>query len=281
MAFTRKVAGEIIEVTDLNQLIEAWEGDAASGEPLNLTEVTHETKYGLDVRNKHATGGLIGRFRNHLNVVLLELLENSLAIGKNVTCTAGVTLDGVDVGAHVHTGAAGDGEIISHTALSSIGTMTHAELETVLGAAGTMPIGGIIMWSGAVVDIPVGWALCNGTGGTPDLRGKFVIGAGGAYAVAAAGGAATVNANHTHAISIPTNAAGTHAHNMPAIYATSYQIGSPGNHGGLISYTDSNTDTAGAHSHTAAGTSNASTTLTTLATLPPYYALCYIMHITV
>lgn len=38
------------------------------------------------------------------------------------------------------------------------------------------PVGGICMWSGDVDDIPVGWSLCDGTGTTPDLRGRFVIG---------------------------------------------------------------------------------------------------------
>lgn len=37
----------------------------------------------------------------------------------------------------------------------------------------------IVIWSGAVVDIPAGWALCDGNNGTPDLRDKLVIGAGG------------------------------------------------------------------------------------------------------
>jgi hypothetical protein len=34
--------------------------------------------------------------------------------------------------------------------------------------------GGIIIWSGDVA--PEGWALCDGTNGTPDLRGRFVLG---------------------------------------------------------------------------------------------------------
>jgi hypothetical protein len=33
------------------------------------------------------------------------------------------------------------------------------------------------MWSGTVATIPTGWALCDGTGGTPDLRDKFIVGA--------------------------------------------------------------------------------------------------------
>lgn len=42
-----------------------------------------------------------------------------------------------------------------------------------------VPSGSIIMYHGAT--IPSGWALCNGQNGTPDLRDKFVVGAGGIY----------------------------------------------------------------------------------------------------
>lgn len=41
---------------------------------------------------------------------------------------------------------------------------------------GTTPKGGIILWSGSASAIPDGWALCNGANGTPDLRGRFVVG---------------------------------------------------------------------------------------------------------
>ncbi len=50
------------------------------------------------------------------------------------------------------------------------GTLTA---NTVVGY-GTIPVGGIIMWSGTTA--PDGWALCNGANGTPDLRGRFVVG---------------------------------------------------------------------------------------------------------
>lgn len=36
----------------------------------------------------------------------------------------------------------------------------------------------ICLWSGAIVDIPFGWALCDGSLGTPDLTDRFVLGAG-------------------------------------------------------------------------------------------------------
>jgi microcystin-dependent protein len=34
----------------------------------------------------------------------------------------------------------------------------------------------VLIWGGNLNDIPNGWALCNGTNDTPDLRGRFVLG---------------------------------------------------------------------------------------------------------
>jgi hypothetical protein len=49
--------------------------------------------------------------------------------------------------------------------------------------AAPIPKGGIIMWSGAVNNIPIGWRLCNGVSvngvDVPDLRERFIVGAGG------------------------------------------------------------------------------------------------------
>ena len=61
-------------------------------------------------------------------------------------------------------------------------SQTNAQLlADSLGTAstGTVPIGGIILWSGTVEQINnlPGWALCNGVNGTPDLRNRFVVGA--------------------------------------------------------------------------------------------------------
>lgn len=41
----------------------------------------------------------------------------------------------------------------------------------------TVPTGAIMMWSGTIANIPTGWALCNGQNGTPDLQGRFIVGA--------------------------------------------------------------------------------------------------------
>jgi hypothetical protein len=42
----------------------------------------------------------------------------------------------------------------------------------------SIPTGVIVMWSGTIANIPTGWALCNGSNGTPDLRSRFIVGAG-------------------------------------------------------------------------------------------------------
>ena len=47
-----------------------------------------------------------------------------------------------------------------------------------IGAA-NLAVGSIIMYYGNLSDLPSGWAVCDGLNGTPDLRDKFVIGAGG------------------------------------------------------------------------------------------------------
>ncbi len=51
--------------------------------------------------------------------------------------------------------------------------------------------GVIVMWSGSSATIPSGWALCDGTNGTPDLRDRFVVGAESSYEVGATGGASS------------------------------------------------------------------------------------------
>jgi len=55
-------------------------------------------------------------------------------------------------------------------------------------SSSTSDAGIIVMWSGAIDAIPSGYALCDGTEGRPDLRDRFIVGAGNAYNVADTGG---------------------------------------------------------------------------------------------
>jgi hypothetical protein len=44
---------------------------------------------------------------------------------------------------------------------------------------GSVPVGGIIMWSGSIASIPASWAFCDGSSNAPgpDLRNTFIVGA--------------------------------------------------------------------------------------------------------
>ena len=70
-------------------------------------------------------------------------------------------------------------------------TAPNVAVKGAVEGKGVIPIGGIVIWSGAVNQIPSGWALCNGSDGTPDLRDRFVVGAGSGYKLSGKGGEVT------------------------------------------------------------------------------------------
>ena len=165
------------------------------------------------------------------------------------------------------------------TAAAGTNTTQIATTAFVTTAAATrIPAGVIVMWSGSVASIPAGWLLCNGTSGTPDLRDRFVVGAGSIYTPGNTGGSSdAVVVSHTHTAS--TTNAGTHNHNIEVgSYGGGPLTGEvQGSLGGPIAY-QTNTNkifTAGDHNH--AVTVNASGVSGTNANLPPYFALAYIM----
>lgn len=63
---------------------------------------------------------------------------------------------------------------------------------TISGKFNLLPKGSIIMWFGKENDIPDGWAICNGkkvnSVETPDLRNRFIVGAGDDYSLKRTGG---------------------------------------------------------------------------------------------
>jgi hypothetical protein len=158
---------------------------------------------------------------------------------------------------------------------AAAGTNTTQIATTAFVAAALIPAGVIVMWSGSIATIPSGWLLCNGSSGTPDLRDRFVVGAGTTYAVAATGGSANaVVVSHTHTA---TSTDSGHTHN--AITQTNGGSSSGAQYANSFSGTDNTTSTAMIQT----GTANITTTVATAgvsgtnANLPPYYALAYIM----
>ena len=147
-----------------------------------------------------------------------------------------------------------------------------------------VPPGAIIMWSGSVNDIPVGWALCDGQNGTPDLRDRFIVGAGGSYNVGNTGGSNTVTLttsqipSHSHgAGTLKTDTTGSHSHGYWEYEGTRTAAGLVGGYLWGSSYEQ--TSTAGAHSHTISGNTASTGGGQAHENRPPYYALCFIMKL--
>lgn len=118
------------------------------------------------------------------------------------------------------------------------------------------PVGTIVIWSGTVDDIPTGWHLCDGTDGTPDLRDKFVLGAGENHPVNDKGG--------SEEVVLTLEQMPRHSHGIQASSSS-----------GTLSYVRSNL---------ASGLDYyAVTTYSGLSephpNMPPYYSLCYIMKL--
>jgi hypothetical protein len=164
---------------------------------------------------------------------------------------------------------------------SDVTIQTYDNLYGIIGAtppaATPIPAGGIFLWSGSIGSIPAGYVLCNGSNGTPDLRDRFVVGAGSTYSVDGTGGSANaIVVSHTHtatSTSVVTDPGHNHTYNGTT--APPYQAG--GN--AVFSPTSGiNTSTATTGITVATTTTNATAgTSGTNANLPPYFALCYIM----
>jgi hypothetical protein len=148
-------------------------------------------------------------------------------------------------------------------------TVTPAQLNS------PVPVGVILMWSGSRAAIPAGYTLCNGTTVTgtngasitpPDLRGKFILGAGdpglGYSEVGTTGGAATTGMAGSHTHTINATSAGA-----PGVTLNAVQSGTGATAVTAVSAPANHTHTAnlvGDHQHTS---------------LPPFYSVCYIMKV--
>lgn len=182
-----------------------------------------------------------------------------------------------------------------------------------------LPIGAIMLYSGAVANIPTlwgaNWALCNGQNGTPNLMDKFVVGAGNAYAPGATGGTTSYtltvanmpvhshgvyDPGHAHGVADPGHAHGVydpgHVHNYQVPPAASNPDGQGASSGAswlaLDGYTTYNTSASGTGigiygAGTGIGIYGSGTNISinnagsgaAFTVVPPYYALCYVMKI--
>ena len=128
-----------------------------------------------------------------------------------------------------------------------------------------IPKGTIVIWSGSKTEIPYGWVLCDGTNGTPNLGGRFVLGANTSYDVGKTGGVETVT------LSMAQMPKHRHIENknspnlvIGANLATGYM-------GGLHPGGNYNVSSAVQHDYQGSDQPHEN--------MPPYHALLYIMKI--
>ena len=149
----------------------------------------------------------------------------------------------------------------------------------------SVPVGSILPWRGRLADMPEGFALCDGSNGTPDLRDRFIVGAGNEYNLNDTGGEKEVlleaeqTASHYHAFGYHNNnnngrflSTGGTTRNYPLATGTKGAYWNGDNGGGWQGQSTSNLNL-----------------ITSLAigvdatkpheNRPPYYALYYIMKL--
>lgn len=161
---------------------------------------------------------------------------------------------------------------------------TYDNIYGIIAAVPTVtpiPSGVICMWSGAIGSIPLGWNLCNGQNGTPDLRNRFIVAAGDSYSVAQTGGSAdTPIVAHTHtatSTSVVTDPGHQHQWGANEFAKNPINSGQTSSDGvnGLGHDALTNSSTTGIT--VATTTTNQSTGVSgTGANIPPFYALAYI-----
>jgi len=148
--------------------------------------------------------------------------------------------------------------------IGNLSTMPTTEKTNLAGAVGEVknelsshkadnihvPKGLISMWYGLLTNIPDGWTLCDGQNGTPDLRDRFIVGAGNEYEIGDIGGEKEVTLteeqipNHRHGSgTLSASSADSHSHSSGTLSASS--AGSHSHSSGTLS-----TNSTGSHTHT-------------------------------
>lgn len=120
-----------------------------------------------------------------------------------------------------------------------------------------VPGGTVIMWSGALSEIPSGWQLCDGNNGTLDLSNRFVRGVADLEDPGNTGGSVSHSHTFSDTISSSTSEVGGHTHSYTEVPAHTHPVGAftgtlaaVGSHTHTMDPGSVSSSSAGAHSHT-------------------------------
>ena len=247
----------------------------------------------LNVFDLYASGIIYGDGSNLMNLNASHLTTGTIGIARlppGINADTLDTLDSTDFALSLHTHDASN--ITSGTldeARLPQNAIDDSEIEVGLGL---VPSGTIVMWNGTA--IPTGWALCDGTNGTPDLRGMFIVG----YdttdtdydTIGNTGGEKTHTLTtgeipqHQHTYSGTTSTDGAHQHGYEDYYWSPIGSGddldemSPFYSNGVI-HDSVSTDWAGSHSHTYSGVTDNAGGGAAHENRPPFYVLAFIMKL--
>lgn len=216
--------------------------------------------------------------------------------------------------------------LIKAALTNSFPTVTGAVTSTLLQLNSPIPTGLISLWAGSILTVPTGWGLCDGSTyskadgsgsiASPNLRDRFVVGAGTTYAVAATGGSNTpptatgasgahtpagtlaTGGSHSHggttgSTVLNTTQIPTHTHTVPyTTQAFGSGGGAPAGYNGSTTSGNTTSSSSGGglghdhtitadtgHTHAFTGTAVVDHTHSMTVSLPAYYALAFIMKL--
>jgi hypothetical protein len=194
-------------VTDLSTLETLLVKDVATFE----SNVTFEESVVIDLNA--SIGGTLSVEGNVTFASDLSITENLLVGGNSTVAGDSLTEGNSTVTGNQSIG--GDLTVAGDATADNLLINEDATVTGILNAAGVVPIGGIIMWTGFTV--PARWALCDGTNGTPNLSGMFIRGSGVGNPIGSSGGSDTITLGvpnlppHNHDITIFDNGSHTHS----------------------------------------------------------------------
>tara|TARA_B110000438_G_scaffold184829_1_gene176540 strand:+ start:851 stop:2008 length:1158 start_codon:yes stop_codon:yes gene_type:complete len=209
-----------------------------------------------------------------LEVVGKSTLANVEASG-TLTVTDKTTLDNTDIEGNLD--VTGNLIVAGSTTLVDVSAPTGTITAKKFVGNGTIPIGGIIMWSGTTANVPSGWAICDGNGNTsagqniPNLSDRFVVGQGAKFNRGEKSGQSEVTLKLEH---LPEH---THdykdSHGNRTTWTGDFKFGGRGD---IYEWNNSN-----AYSNPTQVTEGVKGKLAKhvpVPTLPPYYALAFIIR---